>query len=140
MSITVTSRRGKDKQTEIFFVLVKPKKMKKNVLIYSENRTQRSYHDRIIVTCTLCNNAECNLKHIILHSLHIQSLEHLWTHPVEVCNFLQDSQLAPEHTHFTPAHTITQPGRFGRERLVSKVGEAFLATDGALLEDPLGLH
>ena len=47
---------------------------------------------------------------------------------------------APEHTHFTHTHTITQPCWLGRERPVSKAGEALLVTGGARFEDPPGLY
>ena len=62
---------------------------------------------------TLCNNAEGSLEHILLHCTHlqhhrnrynIQSLEHLWTHPVEVCNFLQDGGVI-QSTRTSPPHT-----------------------------------
>jgi len=76
-----------------------------------------SYMHRINLTdsdtCTLCNNAEGSLEHILLHCTHlqhhrnrynIQSLEHLWTHPVEVCNFLQDGGVI-QSTRTSPPHT-----------------------------------
>ena len=76
-----------------------------------------SYTKRVNVTetdtCTLCNNAEGNLEHIILHCPHIhthraryniQSLEHLWTRPVEVYNFLHDAGVL-QSTRTSPPHT-----------------------------------
>ena len=76
-----------------------------------------SYTKRINLTdtdtCTLCNNAEGNLEHIILHCPHIQthrlryniqSLEHLWTRPVEVYNFLHDAGVL-QSTRTSPPHT-----------------------------------
>ena len=74
-----------------------------------------SYTHRIhlsdTATCTLCNQEEGTLEHIILHCPHldthrnrhnIHTLEHLWTHPVEVCNFLHDGGVFQDtHTPHT---------------------------------------
>ena len=80
-------------------------------------RVEASYTKRINLTdtdtWTLCNNAEGNLEHILLHCPHIQthrlryniqSLEHLWTRPVEVYNFLHDAGVL-QSTHTSPPHT-----------------------------------
>ena len=45
----------------------------------------------------------------------IQSLEHLRTHTVEVCNFLQDGGVI-QSTRTSPPHTITQPWKMGQGR------------------------
>ena len=51
-------------------------------------------------TCTLCSAAEGSVEHVLLQcptaqqhrdAHHIHSLEHLWTRPVEVLNFLRDA-------------------------------------------------
>ena len=59
------------------------------------------------------DSALSNLEHIILHCPHIQthrfiynvqSLEHLWTRPVEVYNFLHDAGVL-QSTRTSPPHT-----------------------------------
>ena len=86
-----------------------------------------SYTHRINLTVSdTCNSTEGSLEHIILQCPHsqpyndrykIQSLEHLWKHAVEGCNFLQDEGVI-QSTRTSPPHTITQPWWMGRGRLI----------------------
>ena len=46
----------------------------------------------------------------------------------------------PEHTHYTPTNTITQPFWWDGGDFPSKAGEAALAAGGAILEDPPGIN
>ena len=64
-------------------------------------------------TCTLCNQAQGTLEHVLLHCPHldthrnqynINALDHLWTRPVEVCNFLHDGGVLQD-TRTSPPHT-----------------------------------
>ena len=104
-----------------------------------------SYTHRINLSdtdsCTLCNQAQGTLEHIILHCPHldkhrdrynIHTLYHLWTRPLEVCNF-------PGHTYLIPPHTIAQPWWWvagGRPRGWGGLNRR----GGSLLEEPLGLY